>query len=88
MLLATVFKCSEDVNLSNLYLGTLYFLHRIALKLFMHVQEMTPEADIISTRFTKSIIKSAAALSYVEAQARMDDRYAFIYPWILCDGMD
>lgn len=49
---------------------------------------MTPEADIISTRFTKSIIKSAAALSYVEAQARMDDRYAFIYPWILCDGMD
>lgn len=35
---------------------------------------MTPEAEIISTRYTKSVIKSCAALSYVEAQARMDDR--------------
>jgi len=38
---------------------------------------MTPEADVISTRYTKSVIKSSAALSYVEAQARMDDRCAF-----------
>ncbi|CAL5411558.1 unnamed protein product [Camellia sinensis] len=37
--------------------------------------EMTPEAKIISTRFTKSVIKSCAALSYVEAQARMDDSH-------------
>lgn len=37
-------------------------------------QEMTPEAEIISKRYTKSVIKSCAALSYVEAQARMDDR--------------
>ncbi|XP_028079896.1 exosome complex exonuclease RRP44 homolog A-like isoform X2 [Camellia sinensis] len=36
-------------------------------------QEMTPEAEIISTRFSKSVIKSCATLSYVEAQARMDD---------------
>jgi hypothetical protein len=35
---------------------------------------MTPEAEIISTRYTKSVIKSCAALSYIEAQARMDDR--------------
>ncbi|CAN1127559.1 Exosome complex exonuclease RRP44 homolog A, partial [Linum perenne] len=34
---------------------------------------MTPEAEIISTKYTKSVIKSCAALSYVEAQARMDD---------------
>lgn len=40
---------------------------------------MNPEAEIISTRFTKSIIKSSAALSYVEAQARMDDRYILFY---------
>lgn len=40
---------------------------------FSVIWEMTPEADIISTRYTKSVIKSAAALSYVEAQARMDD---------------
>ena len=37
------------------------------------LQELTPQADVVSTRFTKALIKSAAALSYVEAQARMDD---------------
>ncbi|KAG4139233.1 hypothetical protein ERO13_D07G178500v2 [Gossypium hirsutum] len=40
---------------------------------FSVIWEMTPDAEIISTRFTKSVIKSCAALSYVEAQARMDD---------------
>lgn len=45
-----------------------FFLKNIGL------QEMTPHADIISTRYTKSVIKSCAAMSYVEAQARMDDR--------------
>ncbi|KAE8645869.1 exosome complex exonuclease RRP44 homolog A [Cucumis sativus] len=40
---------------------------------FSVIWEMTPEADIVSTSYTKSIIKSSAALSYVEAQARMDD---------------
>lgn len=39
---------------------------------------MTPQADIISTRYTKSAIKSCAALSYVEAQARMDDRFSLM----------
>jgi hypothetical protein len=38
------------------------------------VQEMTPDAHIIATRYTKSVIQSCAAMSYVEAQARMDDR--------------
>ncbi|KAM5547021.1 exosome complex exonuclease RRP44 [Rosa sericea] len=40
---------------------------------FSVIWEMTSEAEIISTRYTKSVIKSSAALSYVEAQARMDD---------------
>ncbi|KAJ8771123.1 hypothetical protein K2173_023448 [Erythroxylum novogranatense] len=40
---------------------------------FSVIWEMSSEAEIISTKFTKSIIKSCAALSYVEAQARMDD---------------
>jgi exoribonuclease R len=31
----------------------------------------------VSTRFTKSVIKSCSALSYVEAQARMDDRFVW-----------
>ena len=43
-------------------------------------QEMTPQAEIISTKCTKSIIKSSAALSYIEAQARMDDR-CFLIPF-------
>ncbi|KAI0530641.1 hypothetical protein KFK09_000188 [Dendrobium nobile] len=34
---------------------------------------LTPDANIVSTRFTKSTIKSCAALSYVEAQTLMDD---------------
>jgi len=40
---------------------------------FSVIWEMTPEAEIISSSYTKSVIKSCAALSYVEAQARMDD---------------
>ncbi|KAF2312515.1 hypothetical protein GH714_034930 [Hevea brasiliensis] len=40
---------------------------------FSVIWEMNAEAEIISTRYTKSVIKSWAALSYVEAQARMDD---------------
>ncbi|XP_015889583.2 exosome complex exonuclease RRP44 homolog A [Ziziphus jujuba] len=40
---------------------------------FSVIWEMTPEAEIISTRYTKSVIKSCAAMSYIEAQAKMDD---------------
>ncbi|KAG0461085.1 hypothetical protein HPP92_021382 [Vanilla planifolia] len=40
---------------------------------FSVIWEMTPDARILSTIYTKSVIKSCAALSYVEAQARMDD---------------
>ncbi|XP_042385217.1 exosome complex exonuclease RRP44 homolog A-like [Zingiber officinale] len=40
---------------------------------FSVIWELTPDANIVSTRYTKSAIKSCAALSYVEAQARMDD---------------
>ncbi|KAJ7555172.1 hypothetical protein O6H91_05G024900 [Diphasiastrum complanatum] len=42
-------------------------------RLAFSVLWMSPDADILSVEFTKSIIKSCAALSYVEAQARMDD---------------
>jgi len=38
------------------------------------IWEMTPNAEIVKTRFCKAIIKSDAALSYAEAQARIDDR--------------
>ena len=39
---------------------------------------MSSEAEIISTRYTKSVIKSVAAMSYIEAQARMDDRHLLL----------
>jgi exosome complex exonuclease DIS3/RRP44 len=34
---------------------------------------MTPDAEIVSAKFTKSVIKSRHAFSYAEAQARIDD---------------
>ncbi|GAQ85435.1 Ribonuclease II/R family protein [Klebsormidium nitens] len=40
---------------------------------FSVIWEMTPSADIVKSHYTKSIIRSSAALSYPEAQARMDD---------------
>lgn len=55
-------------------LWVIYLLVRCTPLYGFFFQEMTPDADIISTRYTKSVIKSCAALSYVEAQAKMDDR--------------
>ena len=40
---------------------------------FSTIWEMTSEAEIISTKFTKSIIYSRAALTYDEAQMRIGD---------------
>lgn len=40
---------------------------------FSVLWEMTPGAEIVSTHYCKAIIKSRAALSYAEAQARIDD---------------
>ena len=40
---------------------------------FSTVWEMTRDAEVISTKFTKSIIRSRAALTYAEAQMRIDD---------------
>jgi len=40
---------------------------------FSTIWEMTPNAEIVDTRFCKAIIKSQAALSYAEAQAKIDD---------------
>uniref|UniRef100_A0A131YT94 Exosome complex exonuclease RRP44 n=1 Tax=Rhipicephalus appendiculatus TaxID=34631 RepID=A0A131YT94_RHIAP len=41
---------------------------------FSVVWEVTPEAEVVNTDFHKSIIKSRAALTYAEAQARIDDK--------------
>lgn len=40
---------------------------------FSVLWEMTPDAEVVSTAFTKSIIRSCAALTYEEAQNRIND---------------
>ena len=40
---------------------------------FSVLWEMTAEAEILSTNFTKSVIQSRAALTYQAAQERIDD---------------
>ncbi|KAL2912650.1 exosome catalytic subunit dis3 [Polyrhizophydium stewartii] len=40
---------------------------------FSCLWEITPDAEVVSTRFTKSVIRSKASLTYDEAQARLDD---------------
>jgi len=40
---------------------------------FSVLWEITENGDILSTNFTKSVIKSRAALTYAEAQSRIDD---------------
>ena len=37
------------------------------------LKELTPDADIVNVRFTKSVIASKAAFTYEEAQIRKDD---------------
>ena len=39
---------------------------------------MTPEAEIVNVRFTKSVIASKAAFTYEEAQIRKDDPYVLL----------
>ncbi|KAI9098207.1 hypothetical protein DFS34DRAFT_102905 [Phlyctochytrium arcticum] len=40
---------------------------------FSTIWEMTSEAEVKSVRYTKSVIRSKASLTYDEAQARLDD---------------
>ncbi|XP_073988911.1 exosome complex exonuclease RRP44-like protein Dis3 [Rhodnius prolixus] len=41
---------------------------------FSCIWELSPQAEIVSTRYQKSVIKSKAALTYGEAQAIIDDK--------------
>ena len=49
-------------------------------------QELTPEAEIVNVRFTKSVIASKAAFTYEEAQLRKDDRYVIFVSSFLWFG--
>jgi len=41
---------------------------------FSCVWEMTPNADIVNSSYTKSVIKSKAAMTYDQAQLIIDDQ--------------
>jgi len=41
---------------------------------FSALFEMTPDAKVINTKYCKSIIRSKNSFTYVEAQARIDDK--------------
>lgn len=40
---------------------------------FSVIWELTPEGNIVKVHFTKSVIRSRAAMTYAEAQSRIDD---------------
>lgn len=42
---------------------------------FSVIWEITPDAKIVNTEFTKSVIRSRASLTYQQAQAIIDDKY-------------
>lgn len=71
----TVYLVDKRIDMLPSLLGTNLcslrpFVERLA---FSAIWEMTPEAEIVNVRFTKSVIASKAAFTYEEAQIRKDD---------------
>lgn len=48
---------------------------------------MTPDAEIVNARFTKSVIASKEAFTYKEAQMRKDDPCVVAHALFLCVGV-
>ncbi|KAJ7651983.1 hypothetical protein DFH06DRAFT_995753 [Mycena polygramma] len=71
----TVYLVDKRIDMLPALLGTnLCSLRPNVERLaFSAIWEMTPEAEIVNVRFTKSVIKSKAAFTYEEAQLRKDD---------------
>ncbi|KAF5369035.1 hypothetical protein D9758_002962 [Tetrapyrgos nigripes] len=71
----TVYLVDNRIDMLPSLLGTNLcslrpFVERLS---FSSIWELTPDADIVNVRFTKSVIKSKAAFTYEEAQIRKDD---------------
>ncbi|KAK4173685.1 putative mitotic control protein [Triangularia setosa] len=71
----TVYLVDKRIDMLPMLLGTDLcslkpYVERYA---FSVVWEMTPDADVVGSRFTKSVIKSREAFSYEQAQLRVDD---------------
>lgn len=74
----TVYLVNKRIDMLPPLLGTnLCSLHCNVDRLaFSVIWEITPDAEIVNTKYTKSIIRSRASLEYSEAQARLDDKNA------------
>jgi exosome complex exonuclease DIS3/RRP44 len=71
----TVYMVDKRIDMLPMLLGTDLcslkpYVERYA---FSVLWELSPDADIVSVRFTKSVIKSREAFSYEQAQLRVDD---------------
>ncbi|KAG9075869.1 exosome catalytic subunit dis3, partial [Ceratobasidium sp. UAMH 11750] len=71
----TVYLVDKRIDMLPSLLGTNLcslrpYVERLA---FSAIWELTPDADIVNVRFTKSVIASKAAFTYEEAQIRKDD---------------
>ncbi|TFK29229.1 mitotic control protein dis3 [Coprinopsis marcescibilis] len=71
----TVYLVDKRIDMLPALLGTNLcslrpFVERLA---FSAIWELSPDADIVNVRFTKSVIASKAAFTYEEAQVRKDD---------------
>ncbi|EMD35164.1 hypothetical protein CERSUDRAFT_116633 [Gelatoporia subvermispora B] len=72
---STVYLVDKRIDMLPSLLGTNLcslrpHVERLA---FSVIWELTPEADIVNVRFTKSVIASKSAFTYDEAQVRKDD---------------
>lgn len=71
----TVYLVDKRIDMLPMLLGTDLcslkpYVERYA---FSTIWEVTPDADIVKTEFTKSVIKSREAFAYEQAQLRIDD---------------
>ncbi|KAK0633497.1 mitotic control protein dis3 [Immersiella caudata] len=71
----TVYLVDKRIDMLPMLLGTDLcslkpYVERYA---FSVLWELTPDADIVNMRFTKSVIKSREAFSYEQAQLKVDD---------------
>ncbi|KAI5089943.1 exosome complex exonuclease RRP44 [Silurus meridionalis] len=71
----TVYLCGKRIDMvPELLSSNLCSLRSNVERLaFSCIWEMNSNAEIINTRFTKSVINSKASLTYAEAQMRIDD---------------
>ncbi|KAI9777811.1 MAG: exosome catalytic subunit dis3 [Peltula sp. TS41687] len=72
----TVYLVDKRIDMLPMLLGTDLcslkpYVERFS---FSTMWEISPNADVISTTFTKSVIRSREAFSYEQAQKRIDDR--------------